>query len=263
MLLYSTLALLLLGPLSALAARVPRDAAPTDVVPGQTYNGPSTVQFTSSSSGFDGPKITNLNATTFDLWYFDVISYDASSSIVIVFFTAEPQALFPGAVDLGTADYVEIFVTTDDGVNFVTAFGADSLTVVTSGDGSSGSLDGGAAGWTGTSDMSRYTVNINAPDQGITGTLTLQSVSGTGSRQRFFHSKRSFGQVAPAHFPCAAASDSAGQSFVLAPGLGWANAVPDADSTVNLVVDGQTVSFSGTGYHDKVRHAIQFRRASI
>lgn len=45
----------------------------------------------------------------------------------------------------------------------------------------------------------------------------------------------------------------AGQSFELAPGLGWANAVPDADGQVNLVLNGEPLQFAGSGYHDKVR----------
>lgn len=145
------------------------------VISGQPSDGPSTVQFAAASSGFDGPKVTNLNSTTFDLWYFDAVSSDLAYTAVVVFFTAEPGALFPGAADLGTADYVEIFITTPDD-SFVTAVGADSLTVTTTGDGSSGALDGGEAGWTGQPDMSQYIVNINAPDEGITGTLSFTSV---------------------------------------------------------------------------------------
>ena len=37
------------------------------------------------------------------------------------------------------------------------------------------------------------------------------------------------------------------------PGVGWANSIPDADVTVNMTVHGSTLSFIGTGYHDKVR----------
>ena len=37
------------------------------------------------------------------------------------------------------------------------------------------------------------------------------------------------------------------------PGIGWANAVPDAKATVNFEVAGKKLAFSGVGYHDKVR----------
>lgn len=36
------------------------------------------------------------------------------------------------------------------------------------------------------------------------------------------------------------------------PGIGWANAVPDAKATVDFEVGGKKLAFSGTGYHDKV-----------
>lgn len=61
-------------------------------------------------------------------------------------------------------------------------------------------------------------------------------------------------QIALAHYPCGPASDPSGLSFELAPGLGWANAVPDADAAVNLNVNGEAIMFTGgSGYHDKVR----------
>lgn len=38
----------------------------------------------------------------------------------------------------------------------------------------------------------------------------------------------------------------------MGPHIGWANAIPDAVSTVDLVVDGTRLDFTGAGYHDKV-----------
>lgn len=158
----------------ALAIAVVRNTV--DVISGQTSDGPSTVQFDSASSGFDGPKVSNLNSTTFDLWYFDVVAYDLSASAVVAFYTADPGALFPQAVDVGSAAYAEVFITTPAGDLFIAVVPGDSLTVVTSGDGSSGTFDSGGAAWTGSSDMSQYTVTINASDQGITGEFTMTAV---------------------------------------------------------------------------------------
>jgi len=45
----------------------------------------------------------------------------------------------------------------------------------------------------------------------------------------------------------------AGASEVILPHVGWANAVPDARATVDIEVNGTAISFSGIGYHDKVR----------
>lgn len=40
------------------------------------------------------------------------------------------------------------------------------------------------------------------------------------------------------------------------PGLGWANAVANSNAVVNLSILGETLHFSGTGYHDKVSKQI-------
>lgn len=58
--------------------------------------------------------------------------------------------------------------------------------------------------------------------------------------------------MAPAHYPCGCVE--AGQPLEILPTLGWANAVPDAVSHVDLTVNGQMVKFSGAGYHDSKSH---------
>ena len=37
----------------------------------------------------------------------------------------------------------------------------------------------------------------------------------------------------------------------VSPHLGWANAVPDAQATVDFSIEGTAISFTGPGYHDK------------
>lgn len=34
------------------------------------------------------------------------------------------------------------------------------------------------------------------------------------------------------------------------PGVGWANAIPDADAEVAYIVNGTEINFQGVGYHD-------------
>jgi hypothetical protein len=58
-------------------------------------------------------------------------------------------------------------------------------------------------------------------------------------------------QIAPVHYPCGPAV--AGQNMNLGAGIGWANAVPDAQAVVNLKINGSSLAFDGGGYHDKVR----------
>lgn len=76
----------------------------------------------------------------------------------------------------------------------------------------------------------RYVVTVDAPDLGVTGTLTLDS-------------------VAPPHYPCG--PDSPGQTELLFPHVYWSNAIPDAAGSVDLLVNGTRHSFRGVGYHDK------------
>lgn len=58
-------------------------------------------------------------------------------------------------------------------------------------------------------------------------------------------------QIAPSHYPCEL-NGAIGANQNLIPGLYWSNAVPDAQTTINLQVRDTTVSFTdGVGYHDK------------
>jgi hypothetical protein len=58
-------------------------------------------------------------------------------------------------------------------------------------------------------------------------------------------------QRAPPHFSCGLVEP--GASEVILPHVGWVNTVPDARATVDIEINGTALSFSGTGYHDKVR----------
>ena len=58
-------------------------------------------------------------------------------------------------------------------------------------------------------------------------------------------------QIAPPHYPCSPKRGNV--SLEVLPGVGWANAIPDAETTVNVTIFGSELSFVGTGYHDKVR----------
>lgn len=159
----------------------PRASHPNlEVISAHPHHGSSTVQFASDVDGFDGPKIKNLNSTVFDLWYFDVISHDLQSSVVLVFFSATPEGLFPGLPDLDTAVWMLAEVTLPDGSTFETIIQGDQLTVTTTGNGGAGiltdSFDAANASWSSAPDMSKHVVTINAPELGIEGIVTLNSV---------------------------------------------------------------------------------------
>lgn len=53
-----------------------------------------------------------------------------------------------------------------------------------------------------------------------------------------------------------------GQTLEVAPYIGWVNAVPDAMASVDLVIGGSKLSFTGVGYHDKVSMLPRFHAFS-
>ena len=156
----------------------------TLVVPNEIQTGASVAQFVSGTSGLDGPKVQPNNATSFDWWYFDAVSEDSLSSVVIVFYLSTDLG-FPFLLPL-SAISVDIFVSFDDGtllffpLNDLPSTDGEAI-VVTDGDGSSGYWKSTGFQWTGTSNMSQYVVTIDSPVLGITGSLTLNSVCTAGS----------------------------------------------------------------------------------
>ncbi len=107
---------------------------------------------------------------------------------------------------------------------------ATKATITTNGQGASGVFDGTGASWTGSPDLSEYTIHINSPENDIVGSICLRS-------------------IAPAHYPCGPAV--AGQNLQCGPNIGWANGIPDAIGTVDLTLYGTKFAFEGVGYHDK------------
>ncbi|KAJ7142929.1 hypothetical protein C8R44DRAFT_568841, partial [Mycena epipterygia] len=199
-------------------------------IPAAVSNGSSTAQFISAATGLDAPKIHPVNSSAFDWWYFDVVSTDPSSlaSVVVVFYTTTATA-FPFFVPLDSVTWAEIDVSFPNGTVFRAAATADGATVTVDENVSSGNWNGSGFSWTHTG-LSQYTIVVDVPDMGIKGTIK-------------FHS------VAPAHYPCGPVA--AGQNMEVGPGIGWANAIPDAASTVELTVGGTKLAFTGIGYHDK------------
>jgi hypothetical protein len=151
----------------------------TLVVPNTIQTGTSIAQFVSGVSGLDGPKVQPVNATTFDWWYFDAVSKDSLSSIVVVFYLSTDLG-FPFLLPLSAVS-VDIFVSFEDGTLLFLPINdlpstAGEATIVTDGDGSSGSWASTGFQWTSTSDMSQYTVTIDSPLLGISGSLVINSV---------------------------------------------------------------------------------------
>ncbi|MCJ1420335.1 hypothetical protein MMC32_006692 [Xylographa parallela] len=204
----------------------------TRVYSPNTVNGSSDALFTSSAYGLDAPKVETINDTSYEWWYFDAVSEDQKSSVVITFLVA-PATGFPQS---GSPDNAILSATIalsypgQEFVSWLSSVPATEATVVSIGNGASGVWEGSGMDFIGTPDLSTYVVNVDSPSIGVKGFMSLRS-------------------LAPAHYPCGPAK--AGQSMVMLPGIGWTNAVPDATAEVEFDVNGTTVKFTGIGYHDQ------------
>ena len=201
-----------------------------EFIPSTAVEEDITANFISSYYGLDAPQLSAVNSSSFDWWYFDAVSTDLTSSLVIVFYTALISSFpfLPASTDVTT---VGIYVGFPNGTATTTYLNADDAIVTPSQQGSSGVFQGTGASWAGAGDDSGYIVTIDSPTTGIYGTFTLKS-------------------VAPAHYPCGPVEP--GLNLEVWPNIGWSNAVPDAVGLVDFAFGDTKLAFTGVAYHDKV-----------
>ncbi|CAK5271748.1 unnamed protein product [Mycena citricolor] len=179
---------------------------------------PSVARFTSESSGLDAPMVSSINGSSFDWWYFDVVSTEdaqPNSSVVVTFFTSS-QAAFPllGPAPNGNVLPVYLWVNYPDGTEQTIITYATGAAVSAEGDHANGVWEGTGFSFTGIGKGGKYVVEIDAPELGVKGSISFQP-------------------RAPAHYPCGPVK--AGQNLQVGPHIGWSNAIPDAKSKVHLV----------------------------
>ncbi|KIW17327.1 hypothetical protein PV08_04519 [Exophiala spinifera] len=208
-------------------------------IPNDVYQGAIQMQENSGLYPLDGPKLTPWpNATSYDWWYFDVVSTSNNASFVSTFFLN--RGAFRG-VNETAPNVVDASVTFPNGTAVDTTTFVDlneNVTVTTLGNGSSGDWTGTGANWNGSPDLKSYTINYNS--SAIKGSIVLTSVS-------------------PAHYPCNKAEPFSDE--LLCPNVGWANSIPDSNAVVDLTVNGERLAFTGYGYHDKNWGDINFAEA--
>lgn len=198
--------------------------------PSQAITGDVVAQYISDNYRLDGPKLSAINTTAWDWWYFDVVAEDLKTTLVVVFFMALDSG-FPFLEPSTDVDVVGVFYSYPNGDSGLKFLDASEAVIITNKDGSSGEYVGAGAQWIGAPDLSKYELKINSPENGIVGTFCLES-------------------RAPAHYPCGPIG--ANMDMMVAPRIGWANAIPDADGTVDMIIDGEELKFEGVAYHDKV-----------
>ncbi|KAJ7233656.1 hypothetical protein C8J57DRAFT_1576175 [Mycena rebaudengoi] len=216
-------------PLALALVSAPHSFSKEYDIPGAVQNASSRVQFTASAAGPEAPKIHPLNASTFDWWYFDVVSTDPTSlaSVVVVFYTTTPEAFVNGT--LPGPVVIQMWASFPNGTLFSANIEAESATVTAGGTSSSGVWHGSGFRWS-SPRPSEYSITIDAPSIGVEGTIDLKSTS-------------------PGHYPCGPIA--VGQNMQVAPHIGWANSVPDSAGDVLLAIGGTKLAFKGAGYHDK------------
>jgi hypothetical protein len=163
---------LLFASISTAAFTHPKPPPIVSNIPGTIVNATSIAQFTSEKYRFDGPKVSPINGTATDWWYFDVVSSDSKSAVVITFMI-EPAIIADGVHDL----LVDIDATFPNGTTVLAIAVASSAVVTTVEQGSSGVYVGTGANWTGAPDLSWYIVTLDSPEMGISGKVTFKSVS--------------------------------------------------------------------------------------
>lgn len=128
---------------------------------------------TNSAQGpFDGSKITHPNSTSFDWWYFEVVSSDHQQAFLVLFGVRTGNSYLDG-VDNNNS--VGIGGRFPNGTTFFRTIPAGDAVIQTQGQGSSGLFENTGCRWNGTADMRSYTVHLNTTE-GIEGTMTFESV---------------------------------------------------------------------------------------
>ncbi|KAE9363204.1 hypothetical protein N431DRAFT_498960 [Stipitochalara longipes BDJ] len=199
----------------------------TQIVPSTAFSGNVNMD-TISSGHLDAPHLSAVNTSAFEWWYFDAVSTDLSSAINVVFYTALASG-FGGLEEDPIVTVVEIDFVFPNGTTNTIWLNASEAVITTEGQGASAVWKDAGAKFTGASNLSRYTVEINSPNWGVVGTFHLKT-------------------LAPAHYACGKAES--GQPMTVAPNVGWSNAIPDATGEVDLHVNGERFQFQGSAYHD-------------
>ncbi|KAG2016808.1 hypothetical protein GB937_006010 [Aspergillus fischeri] len=217
LLIFLSLALAQLPPESFYNITIPSTPSPNLSL--ATFTTPSTLLSTLSK-----PKVHPINTTVFDWWYFDAVSSsNPNVSVVITLFTSTPTA-FPflpsnSNTDSDSVLLAYLWISFPNGTTYARYADASLATVDAACGVTRGIWHGSGVSFTG-SESGEYLVTIDG---------------GAG--------------VSNPHTPCGDDRLRLGDTSTV--GIGWASLLPDAEASVDVLVGGEGVRFTGVGYHDK------------
>jgi hypothetical protein len=192
-----------------------------DLVLGQTVPGNVSV-LTNAQDVFDGPRVSAVNSTSFEWWFFDAVTQDGLNSLAIVFYRMNES-------ELSSPVFLEATIVFTNGTIFDISFPVNASSVTVDGLGASG-IWGNVGSFEGSKDLSFYEFTLTTKE--VQGVFQLKS-------------------TAPAHYPDGNPPLTNCASSFVAPGLGWFNAIPAGKGTADLTVLGEKFAFKNmVGYHD-------------
>jgi hypothetical protein len=194
----------------------------------ESVQGPVTIN-TSPTDPFEVPKLSAINETAWEYWYFDAVSSDGKSGVAIIFFK-DPSLSILGLGNLR----VGLDAVWSNGTQFSTMLFVNESTVTTCGDDTQGI-------WNQTDQGTVFSFQTSKNLQQVEIAVAGPQVSGTFSLKS--HN--------PARYPAGELYPSSTASVALGPLIYWNEAIPAGTVDTSLTLGGVPFSFTGTGGHDR------------
>lgn len=194
----------------------------------QTTSAPVTID-TSPLDPFESVKLSAINSTAWEYWYYDAVSSDGTSGVAITFFR-DPSLSSYG---LGILR-VEVDAVWSNGTQYTTTLFVNESTVTTCPDTTYGkwnmSDEGIDCSFKISSDLRTSSIKVAGP--GVSGTFEIES-------------------FAPPRYPDGGIYPDAHSSLALAPLTYWNEAIPAGRVTSSLVLNNTPFQLTGIGGHDR------------
>ncbi|CAH0054727.1 unnamed protein product [Clonostachys solani] len=197
---------------------------------------PDSVLFSANNlTDFEAPAIEPLNSTAGEQWEFDGVSDDGTQAFIFGF-SRDPNWAFSGTGNLRV--YAE-FAFANGSRYAIVDYAEESAVESCPGRGTRGSWKGDGFEYTFTvsSDMSRATVTMDNPEA---------------------HASVSMNSLAPPRYADNQPWPSTNASAEPVRHFFWVEPMPASDITVNAMIQGEAVAWSGVGGHERIWHAFSW-----